>query len=348
MKGVVLLLTLLAVLTARAAEVQDGLEGRTKRGPVEAAVRLEPASPRIGDALIFEIEVVAEAGVELLMPEFGDALDRFRIVDFAPSERIDDQGRTVAVQRYTLDTFRSGVQSLPPILIEFVDRRPGRDPAPEGEDAYELLTERLEFEVASQLKEGAALELEGALGGLGPLEPPAGPGWPFALAALVVAAAAAPFAYRAWQAQRARARQRSAYEIWRVALEGLLYRPKPGDRGQMDAFFVELSRIVRGYLEDRFQLRSPELTSEEFFVVMSDSPDLSRDHQQLLRSFLRRADLVKFAHLVPDASDVEDSIQAAQRFFEETRENAPLIDVGAGSPPVAGAEAAAGWRPSGV
>jgi hypothetical protein len=55
---------------------------------------------------------------------------------------------------------------------------------------------------------------------------------------------------------------------------------------------------------------------------------------------------VKFAHLVPDASDVEDSIQAARRFFEETRENAPLIDVGAGSSPVAGA--AARWRPSGV
>jgi len=168
------------------------------------------------------------------------------------------------------------------------------------------------------------------------------------LAALVVAAAAAPFAYRAWQAHLARARQRSAYEVWRAALDGLLYRPKPSDRSQMDGFFVELSRIVRGYLEDRFQLRSPELTTEEFFVVMSDSPDLSRDHQQLLRSFLRRADLVKFAHLVPDASDVEDSIQAAQRFFEETRENAPLIDVGAGSSPVAGAEAAAGWRPSGV
>jgi hypothetical protein len=343
-----LLLMLLAVATARAADVQDALESRTERGPVQAEVRLEPASPRIGDALVFEIEVVAEPGVELLMPEFGEALDRFQIVDFAPSEGIDDQGRSVAVQRYTLDTFRSGVQSIPPILIEFVDRRPGRDPAPEGEDAYELLTERLEFEVASQLPEGAPLELEGALGELGPLEPPAPPAWPFVLVGLAVAAAVAPFAYRAWQAQRARARQRSAYEISRAALDGLLYRPRPRDRVQMDAFFVELSRIVRRYLEDRFRLRSPELTTEEFLVVMSDSPDLSRDHQQLLRSFLRRADLVKFARLVPDAADVEDSVQAAQRFLEETRENAPMIDVGTGSAPVAGAEAAAGGGSSGV
>ncbi len=322
---------LLAMLLLAPAAIADGdapvSERRTKRGPVEAIVRIAPAAPRIGDPLTFEIEVVAEPGVELLMPEFGEALDRFKIVDFAPSEHIDDAGRTRALQRYTLDTHRSGVQSLPPILIEFVDRRPGQDPAPEGEDAYELLTERFEFEVSSQLPEGAALELEPALGALAPLAPPSPPLWPWALAALAIAAAAAPFAYRAWRARRSRARRRSAYEISRADLDDLLYGRRPSDAAQMDAFFVELSRLVRRYLEDRFQIHSPELTTEEFLVVMADSPDLSRDHQQLLRSVLGRADLVKFAHVLPDASGVEESVQTARRFLEETREDAPLIEV---------------------
>ena len=324
--GLALALLLAAPLSA--GEMQDALERETRSGPVLATVRLRPAAPRIGDPLVFEIEVVTEPGVELLMPEFGEALDRFGIADFAPSERVDDEGRTVALQRYTLETTRSGVQSLPPILIEFVDRRPGRDPAPEGEDAYELLTERLEFEVASELKEGAALRLLDPQPGLGPRQPPAPPHWPYALAALFVGALAAPFLYRAWQLQRVRRRQRSAYEISKGRLDGLLYGPRPSDHGQMDAFFVELSGIVRHYLEDRFRLHSPELTTDEFLEVMSGSPDLSRDHQQLLRPFLRRADLVKFAHHLPDASDVEDSIEMARRFLEETRENAPMIDVG--------------------
>ena len=183
-------------------------------------VALEPAAPRIGDALSFELEVVAEPDVELLMPEFGEALDRFPIVDFAPSEGIDDQGRTVAAQRYTLDTFRSGAQSVPPILIEFVDRRPGRDPAPEGEDAYELLTERLDFEVASLLPEGAALELDGRARGARPPGAARTPSLALRVGGARGRRCAAPFAYRAWQAQRARARQRSAYEIWRAALDG--------------------------------------------------------------------------------------------------------------------------------
>ena len=44
---------------------------------------------------------------------------------------------------------------MPSILIEFIDRRPGRDPAPEGADAYELLTERVEFEVETVLASDA-------------------------------------------------------------------------------------------------------------------------------------------------------------------------------------------------
>ena len=322
-----LALALLLAASLSAGEIQDALERETRIGPVLATVRLRPAAPRIGDPLVFEIEVVAEPDVELLMPEFGEALDRFGIADFAPSERVDDEGRTVALQRYTLETTRSGVQSLPPILIEFVDRRPGRDPAPEGEDAYELLTERLEFEVASELKDGAALRLMGPQPELGPRQPPAPPRWPYALAALLVCAVAAPFLYRAWQSQRARRRQRSAYEISKGRLDGLLYGARPSDHAHMNAFFVELSGIVRRYLEDRFHLHSPELTTDEFLEVMSGSPDLSRDHQQLLLPFLRRADLVKFAHHLPDASDVEDSIEMARRFLEETRENAPMIDV---------------------
>jgi hypothetical protein len=103
-------------------------------------------------------------------------------------------------------------------------------------------------------------------------------------------------------------------------------RPSPTAAEELDAFFVELSDIVRHYLEDRFELRSPELTTEEFLEQMSDSPDLTLEHQRLLRGFLRRADLVKFAQHVPSKEDIQDSVGAAERFLDETRENAPLID----------------------
>jgi hypothetical protein len=319
--GALLALLVVGASTPAAAADDDAVESTAERGPVVATLRLSPSAPAIGDPLVLVLEVHAEPGVELLMPEFGEALDRFTIVDFSKSETADDAGGTISSQRYTLQPARSGPQKIPPLLIEFVDRREGHEAAPEGEDAYELLTEPLAFEVASALPDGAPLTLRDPLGELGPLGRGRGPRWAWALAAVAVLALAAPFAARAAAGWRARARRRSAYDVARDALDALLMAPRP-TAGDMDAFFVELSGIVRRYLEDRFGLRSPELTTEEFLEELAQSPDLVRSHQRLLRDFLSRADLVKFAHFLPEPRDVEDSLDSARRFLETTRDGA--------------------------
>jgi hypothetical protein len=300
------------------AEDPAPLVRESSLGPVRVRVALEPAKPRIGDPLTLRIEASAEPGVELLMPEFGEALERFRVSEFVPSEEIDASGRTIARQVYRLQTERSGAQRIPPIALEFVDRRPNERPAPEGADAYELVTESIEFEVDSVLPEGAALELRPAKRELEPLS--SGSGWLWTLVILaLLAAAGGPYAWRALAAQRARVVRRSAYDVARAELDALLRDGRPSAE-RVDPFFVALSSIVRRYVEARFQLRSPELTTEEFLDVLSDSPELGREHQQLLQDFLRNADLVKFAHHVPDAATIDASIAAAERFLGETRE----------------------------
>ena len=316
-----------ATAAALGAEAQQALEKTFESGPVKATVKIEPVKPLIGDPVTLTITATAEKGVELLMPEFGEALERFSIIDFVPRESIDDQGRTVAVQRYRLQPPSSGPQAVPPILIEYVDRREGQREAPEGLDAYELLTERLEFEVQSVIPKDAKTDLKPPLGRLAPLEPSPGAKWPWVVGTLAMLAVASPFAVRAIAAWRRRTRRRSAYDIARWRLDRLLAKPRPTAE-QIDAFYVELSGIVRRYLEDRFELRAPELTTEEFLASVGQSPDLSRDHQALLRDFLRQADLVKFAGVQPSNEDIEHSIDAARRFIDETRENAPLVEEG--------------------
>jgi len=71
-------------------------------GPVTVTTTLAPAAPTIGDEITLEIRVEAEPEVEVLMPEFGEALSRYTIVNFVPHQRIDDAGKTVLIQRYTL------------------------------------------------------------------------------------------------------------------------------------------------------------------------------------------------------------------------------------------------------
>jgi len=310
---------LLAVLLLLPAAAEEPIERRQESGPVSLRVALTPPEPIIGDRLRLEIEVRAEPGVEILMPSFGEALDRYRVVSFAPSEDFDAEGYTVARQDYLLEPSRSGPQSIPPLLVEFVDRRPGRVPAPEDQDAYELLTERIDFEVSSVLPDDAVLDLRPALGALPPRPTPLEVPWPWLLAAALLLLGLAPYALRVIQGKLAARRRLSAYQVARRELDELLHGERPG-RENMDGFFVRLSAVIRRYLEDRFGLRSPELTTEEFLQELARSPDLFAQHRDLLTAFLTRADLVKFANYVPDERGVEESVEAAQRFLEETRE----------------------------
>jgi len=301
------------------AQSPTTLERRSERGPVTARVILEPAEPRIGDPLTLRLEVAAEAGVELLMPAFGQSLDRFAIRDFVPHERIDGNGRTLATQRYVLNAPMSGSQYIPPLAIEFVDRRAGMRPAPEGEDAYEILTERLDFQVRSVLPEETTDQaLEPPLGALALLgTPDTANRWVWLL--LLPVLLAAVFGIRWWLGARTEARRASAHERASARLQALMARPRPAGAVAVDAFFVELSDLVRHYLEDRFGLQAPELTTEEFLDVAAGSPDLNQAHQGFLRDFLRRADQVKFARYLPDADYIEEILGAAGRFLEQTR-----------------------------
>lgn len=296
------------------------IEQSTRSGPVTAAVRIEPAGPRIGDPLTLTLRVEATKGVEVLMPEFGDALDHFAIVDFGASEEIGSEGQTILTHRYQLQSSRSGEHVIPPIMVEFVDRRDGAKLAPEPFDAYELLTERLQFEVKSLLPQSATAELNPPLGELPPLHSGRNPRWLWVVALLIVIVVL-PFVLRSYLASRRKARQHSAYEIAFARLDRLWDMPRDTPE-EVDAFYVELSAIIRRYLEDRFQLRAPERTTEEFLGMVSRSPDLSREHQVLLRDFLRQADLVKFANYLPPGTAMDESVEAARRFLQETRHSA--------------------------
>ncbi len=308
-----------AALLASAPVLADVISNSVSRGPVEVFVRLEPSAPVIGDAIHLEVEALAADGVELLMPEFGEALERFLILDFVPSESVAADGRNRALQRYTLEPPNSGEHSIPPLLIEFVDRRPGAKAAPEGADAYEVLTERLDFTVQSVLPENAGNDLRPMPGRLSPLGVRKFSLW-LAIGVAASLLAAAAFAYWAWSAREWVRRQRSAHQIASAELDELLKWESHPTGDAIEGFYVKLSGIIRRYLEDRFDLRSPELTTEEFLSVASRSPDLSSGLRSLLGDFLTRADLVKFAGLLPSAEEIDESVSAARRFLEQTRD----------------------------
>jgi hypothetical protein len=311
------MLSLVVCLLAGSA---PALETHSVSGPVEVRVEISPENPVIGDPLILRIEALAEPGVEVLMPAFGEALDRFRIVDFVPRESLTEDGRTLHSQRYTLQVPSSGEHTLPPLLLEFIDHRPGQIAAPDDLDAYEILTEGLPFEVSSVVLDSASADLSPPMEALR-IRRGDERIWQWAVGGGFVLILGSLLALLAWRKLSGQAAIRTAWDMANSELEALLNGPLPQGENP-GAFFVGLSGIVRRYLENRFSLRSPELTTERFLEAVSGSPDLGAEHQSLLRDFLSQCDLVKFAHHVPSREAIDETIRKARRFIDETREGA--------------------------
>ena len=177
---------------------------------------------------------------------------------------------------------------------------------------------------------GAVLKVKSVLGGTNDAprgyKPPAE--WPSLVPrwAWVIPLIALLAALMGWGAARLVRRARrpappppplSAQEIARAALEALKAKGWI-ERGESEPFFVELSAIVRRYLEDRFGLRAPELTTEEFLRAAAASPVLSAAHRRLAENFLVEADLVKFARHRPEAGALHAALDAAERLVRET------------------------------
>lgn len=304
--------------TVPAAPAGEPIARTTAQGPVKATVEVAPAKARVGDVLRLTLTVDAGTGVQVTMPPFGDALGRFEVVGYTPREQALGAGRRL-VQEYRLQASRSGRLRIPPLRIEYAAAKTaGADAkaAPAGQ-AEELLTEEVPVEIESVL----TAEGSGTLGAeRGELDEVVGRSW-MVPALICGGAALLALALLAVRARRRRQRaevRRSAAEIAFGRLAALEGRGLPEGREAADGWYVELSDIVRRYIEDRFGIRAPELTTEEFLREARRLDALNEPHGALLSAFLEACDRVKFAGHEPDADESQAAIGRARRLIEET------------------------------
>ena len=113
---------------------------------------------------------------------------------------------------------------------------------------------------------------------------------------------------------------------WDIALEELAAMEKEERQGEgrIKWFYSRLSEIVRVYLERRFDIRAPEMTTEEFLEKARSSPALNDAQKVALQDLLNASDLVKFAKTIPAVGDMEEALRLARRFVTETTPLPPV------------------------
>jgi hypothetical protein len=299
----------------------EPLERTWRHGPLELRLDLSNRAPLVSDELSVRIRASVPAGAEVQLPSLEGMPKEFQLNDKLKSGPIvEPSGREAWDLVFRLEVLRPGEIEFPALPVRY-------RLSPDA-DWVDARTESIPIEFRSLL---------------GPdpdsAEPKPNPqpivwpeGW-FAWAiGLLAAMAIALLGMAIWMRRKRRPRvmrpeiQISAYQ---KAMQGMRRIEAAGylERGDVERFYTALSGVVRHYVEDRFGMRAPEQTTEEFLMELTNRPVLSHSQRDAMGAFLERCDLVKFAKVRPTSHEGATALTAARTFVEATRDDSMLVAV---------------------
>lgn len=97
-----------------------------------------------------------------------------------------------------------------------------------------------------------------------------------------------------------------------------LKNKKLWQKGDVKEYYSELSYILREYIENRFQLRALELTTDETIALSKGISEIEKREKSKLEQVLMLADMAKFAKQQPIATENEEALKNAYLFIEQT------------------------------
>ena len=85
--------------------------------------------------------------------------------------------------------------------------------------------------------------------------------------------------------------------------------------------YIQVSDCLRLYLFKRYSIQALDLTTSELVEKLNAKIMLSEDHQQKLVEMLKRADLVKFAGVVPKLGAAQQYISVAVQWIQSVEQS---------------------------
>lgn len=297
---------------ASGARVED-----MSQGPIQIIFRVEPARVEYDKDLLLTITITAPQEYDVTVPKLDDRLSGFILSGGFAEEPSTRDGKTTTVRHAQLTPVLNVEHRLAPMAIQYADTRQ-RPPEP-----HWFATRPVVFEVASPVDGKIGRDLKANLKPVWV--------WPplrtMALYAAAVVCGACLLAalwvlfkriHRHVQLMRLSPRERALRE-----LDVLLDRDLIG-KNLVKEFYIELTLIVRRYVERAHAIRAPEQTTEEFLAAASRNPRFTAEVVRRLKAFLEAADLVKFAAHRPESGAVARAIGTAREYVEtDTAEEEP-------------------------
>ncbi len=279
--------------------------------PPVVQAELDTTAVTLGDRVHLTVAVEHDAGTVVIWPDSLD-LGPFEVLDATVLEPERLNGRLRSGARLTLAAFELGELEVPSFAVRLV--------GPDSASASVLSTQALPVTVAS-----VGRDESGDIRGIkGPLSIPRNwlLLWPWA--AGLVGLAALHWLWRRYRARRqpapVSAPQRPARPAHELAYEALDRLERAGylDRGEIKTHYIEVSDIIRTYIEGRYGVEAMEMATHEVMAGLAEV-EMASETRQELEWFFDECDLVKFAKLIPDRVACRAILPAARRLVDTTK-----------------------------
>ncbi len=288
-----------------------------KKGPVHFTAEITPKAPRLSDLIRLKLRIESDAEVETFPPAFGQAVSGFTILDYQEKNPVTQDGKTIRTFIYKLEPPHSGKHLIRALEVSFIDRRKKSE---SKDKKVKIALEPIEIEVSSEF-EGKAPDLAALKEMDDPVRLPgeglSATSWGLIAAGIALLGGGAIWwALRSKPAEGPREPQRSPEEIAYAELEHLKGSGL-AEKGLFADFYVELTGIVRRYIERTTGIDAPDQTTEEFLAAMRGDHRFDQEKARQLEAFLAASDLVKYAAMQPEVKDLEESFSLAAAFVTQ-------------------------------
>jgi hypothetical protein len=311
-----LAITLLAGSCSQNQEPEDAtafaIVKTYEQGPLHVELKVEREKISVADRVSVVLEATAPETLGIELPERTDKLGEFLVADARTAQpRLVGDGRVLHRRSYVLEPFLAGEYKIPPFTVRGAEKQSSDAERPE------IVTDEIAIEVVSVLPQG---EQQPELKEIAePVDMPA-PWWPCVAGGVALAALlAALLWWRRKRLEREAIPPPSPHEVAFAELEKLLASGLL-EKGEAKLFYLRLSNVLRHYIEDRFGLRAPEQTTEEFLAELQRGQPFAPKHNESLQAFLEHCDLVKFAELQPTPQEAATSVELCRKFIGETKQ----------------------------
>jgi hypothetical protein len=270
----------------------------------------------IGDQTGFSVSATIPSGIDAVLNVMTDTLTG-KIIILGRNARdtvISPEGNLTVTDRYLITAYDSGTYTIPPFYAEYISGdslkrfysdysflrvdRPDITPQDTTDVIFDIVPPRTAPVTFSEIL----------------------PWLVIAVIAVAVIYLLARFLPR--NPLRKYVRPPAPVEPAHVIALRELYRLRDEElwqKGEVKEFYSRLSDILRRYIDNRYGIMSPELTTDETVRMLQKAGVTTHDQMSLVKELLSLSDMVKFAKYVPQSEIHEKSHNDSIRFVELTR-----------------------------